>query len=390
MGYNNLNLYMKVFIVSSLQPFGHYSQILTNALARNPAFKVYVGAEISEANKTLKDCGTVFSIWEKGPFFFLPLLKKINEIKPDIIHLQHEFMMYGGPLSSMTFVVFLLILKILGYPVVVTIHAVLDLQHLNDDFIDAFHLKSSLAKPSFLKGFFSTVLWMVSRISDGIVCHTRTAVKLLTNQYHVSKKKIHVIPACIPEKKVHSQNPEKYFLYFGYITPRKGLEMIIKAFIAFHENNNKYSLRIAGGTIPGQEQYVTHIQKQVKKYPFIKFEGEMKQEKALDRLFQNAYAVINPAKINVGSSGPLYQARGYHSCILASNVDHLREDIQDLQNGILVDNDEWKNAFEQIVSDPALRDTLIRNTIDLAHKRSPENTALQYKKYYSTFLTNES
>ncbi|QQS43496.1 glycosyltransferase family 4 protein [Candidatus Roizmanbacteria bacterium] len=377
---------MKVFIVSTLQPFGHYTQILTNSLTRNSDLEVFVAAEKNPANKTLQGCGTVFPVWEKGPFFFVPILKKILQTKPDIIHLQHEFMMYGGAVSAVMFPLFLAVLKMLGYPVVVTIHAVLDLDNMNDDFVSAFHLKSILAKPFFLRKFFTFILWFIGLTTDGIVCHTERAVHLLEKQYRVSKKKIHVIPACIPEKKVHNRNPEKYFLYFGYITPRKGLETVISAFSDFQKKHTGYRFIIAGGTIRGQETYVESIKKLITPCPAIEFRGEIIDESELDFLYEKAYAVINPALINVGSSGPLYQARGYHSCILASDVDHLKEDISHLKNGMLIDNNHWADAFEMITNDRKLRDMLIKNTIHLAKSRNPENTAVQYFNYYSRIL----
>ncbi len=377
---------MKVFIVSTLQPFGHYTQILTNSLTRNSDLEVFVAAEKNPANKTLLGCGTVFSVWEKGPFFFIPILKKIRDVKPDVIHLQHEFMMYGGPVSALMFPLFLAVLRMLGYRAVVTIHAALDLDNMNDGFVSAFHLKSILAKPFFLKTFFKTILWLIGLTADGIVCHTERAVHLLEKQYRVSKKKIHVIPACIPEKRVHNRNPEKYFLYFGYITPRKGLETVISAFSDFQKKHTGYRFILAGGTIPGQETYVDAIKKLITSCPAIEFRGEITDESELDSLYEKAYAVINPAFINVGSSGPLYQARGYHSCILASDVDHLKEDISHLKNGMLVDNGQWADAFAMITNDRKLRGMLIKNTIKLAQSRSPENTAGQYFKYYSRIL----
>ncbi len=379
---------MKVFIVSTLQPFGHYTQILTNSLTGNSELEVYVAAEKDPANKKLKNCGTVYPLWEKGPLFFLPILKKISLIKPDIVHIQHEFMMYGGPLSSITFILFILLLKFFRFPVVVTIHAVLDLDNLNDDFISAFHLRSFLARPFFLKRFFSMILRSIGWMADGIVCHTEHAVTLLDRQYRVSEKKVTVIPACIPEKRVHNESPENYFLYFGYITPRKGLETVISAFSDFQKKYTDYRFILAGGTIPGQEAYVETIKKRVTSYPAIEFRGEITDESELDSLYEKAYAVINPAKINVGSSGPLYQARGYHSCILASDVDHLKEDITHLENGMLVDNDHWVDAFRKIAADRELRGVLIKNTVRLALARNPKNTSNNYLKYYSQILTS--
>jgi len=273
----------------------------------------------------------------------------------------------------------------MGYPVIVTIHAVLDLDNVNDDFISAFHLRSALAKPFFLKRFFTVIIWLISIFADTVLCHTKTAASQLTKQYHVSKKKIHIIPACIPEKKVYNSNPKNYFLYFGYITPRKGLEHIIKAFVTFHQKDPSFRLILAGGTIPGQEKYVEELRRIIKPYQYIEFRGEMKDESKLDELYKKAYAVVNPAIINVGSSGPLYQARGYHSCILASDIDHLKEDITDHENGLLVKNTHWADAFRQISHNSKLRNKLIANTIRLAEERNPENTAKNYLQLYSSF-----
>ena len=77
---------------------------------------------------------------------------------------------------------------------------------------------------------------------------------ILTKDYGVQEKKIHMIRTIIPKHTLSKQKKGMYFLYFGYIVRRKGLEKLIHGFAKFHKKHPDFKLVLAGGTIRGQEK----------------------------------------------------------------------------------------------------------------------------------------
>ncbi len=58
-------------------------------------------------------------------FYPFRVLAGTARAKPDIVHVQHEFFLYGGFLSALFFPVMLAMLKLLRKPLVVTVHGVI-------------------------------------------------------------------------------------------------------------------------------------------------------------------------------------------------------------------------------------------------------------------------
>lgn len=375
---------MKVLIISSLQPFGHYTQILTEALSRMRDMHVYIAAEDDEANTHLKNCGAVFPVWKKGSFFFIPIFKKILNLKPDLIHIQHEFTMYGGGISALILPVMMLGLQILGYPIVTTIHAVPPKRAISKSFIRTFTPGSPIPA-SVLNSAFMIIFRLIAYSSKVIITHTELAKNELT-LYGISREKIVVIPTIVPEKVTHNRHPENYLFYFGYIAPRKGLEVVINSFIEFHKKHKQFRLKLAGNIIPGQERYLKKIRHLIRRNTAIEYIGAIYEEHTLDELYERAYAVVIPAKQSISASGPLYHARGYHACILASDCGHLSEEIAHEKDGLLIQDGQWREAFERVVNDRELRDRLIAETKELAGKRSALATAEHYLRLYKSLL----
>ena len=78
----------------------------------------------------------------------------------------------------------------------------------------------------------------------------------MLSYYPHGQKKIKVIATAIPLVDSKKYKKEKYFLYFGYIARRKGLENLIQGFKEFCKKNpkSKFKLLLAGGVIKGQEE----------------------------------------------------------------------------------------------------------------------------------------
>lgn len=381
---------MKVVFISSMLPSGHYSQIITGGLTKLNNMELIVYTDKNPKNSEIKNCGLIKPVWSKSPMFILEIAKEIIKDKPDVVHVQQELNMYGGIASVILFPFLLLILKILGSKIVVTLHAGVYKSKINDDFIETFNKNPKVMKPLILKCIFYWTFIPSSFLSSAIIVHTNLLKDILTRDYFVNEKKVKVIPAAIPEKLIDNAQKQNYFFYFGYMVRRKGLGFALEGFKKFIEQskNKNWKFILAGGVIKGQEESFEEIKKIVKENNLeenVEFKGFIEEE-VQDELYKNAYAVIIPAKVTMGSSGPLYHANSHGKCVIATREGHFIEDIDDLKTGILTENDKWSEAFEFVVNNPDKVKEIEENVSTKAKLRSPEQTASVYLKLYKSIL----
>lgn len=381
---------MKVVLVSSILPSGHFSEILCKAIQEHTDIDLIIYADNNPKNADITYCKNVKSVWRTGPFYLFDILREIRKDNPDIVHVQQELNMYGGALTILLFPVLLLLLRLGNYKVVTTIHAAVYKKQIDQPFIKMFLMKPIwYIRPTTLKFIFHSLFLLISILSHRVICHSGMMKDILVNDYSVAKNKISIIRTTIPLKKNVFRKRKNYFLYFGYIVRRKGIEQLIHGFKTFVKNYPKYKLILAGGTIPGQEQARHEIENIIDKNNLahsIRLTGFI-DHKTIDQLYQNAYATVMPAKISMGSSGPLYHAQSYGVCILASDIGHFKEDIHHLKNGILVKNDSWYQALEKVVTHPELVKKIEEGVKNRAREKMPHIIAKQYQDMYTSLLT---
>lgn len=377
---------MKVVFISSLLPSGHFSQILTSALSKQKNLKLTVYTDENQLNLLIKNCGKIKTVWSRTGKFIFQIFSQVKKDKPDIIHIQQEFNMYGSYKSVFLFPYLPLLLRIFGYKVIITIHAAVYKNQVNREFISLFTTKKSLfITPFTLKIFFYYIFKLTSLFSHALICHTHLLKDILTSDWGINPDKIFVIPTGIPSKKIILAKKEKYFFYFGYLVRRKGLDYVFTGFSQFVKKNEDYKLILAGGIIQGQEEAFSEIKEMIHTYRLEKniiIRGFINDETELGELYAKATAVVIPAKISMGSSGPLYHAQSFGKCIIASNVGHFKEDINHLYDGILVDNDQWKNIFEFVVNHPEIVEEIERNVRKKTKIKSADAIAKKHIKVY--------
>lgn len=383
---------MKIVFISGMLPSGHYSQYITNGLNEQKDVKIIVYTDKNPKNLEIKNCGIIKNIWSKSPKYIFEITKELKKDKPDIIHLQHELNMYGGILTASIFPLLLLTFKLMGYKTVTTVHAAVFKKQINEKFIKLFHQESFMARPFILKLFFHYIYNSISLLSNKIIVHTNLTKDILTSDYGVNAKKVDTIPIVIPQKEIDNSSKEEYFFYFGYMVRRKGLGYALEGFRKFIEKNpaSKFKLVLAGGVIDGQEEALDEIKQIIKDNRLenrVIIKGFI-EEKEQDTLYCKAYAIIIPAEISMGSSGPLFHSVSYGKCVICSKIGHFIEDIDDGKTGILIDNNKWQEAFEFVSENPDKIAEIEKNIEKKAVSRSPVFTAEKYAKIYNQLLKN--
>lgn len=376
---------MKVVFISGMLPAGHYSQYITNGLNQQPDVELIVYADQNPKNLEIKNCGQIKLVWSKSFWFFREIWKELKKDKPEVIHLQHELNMYGGGITALIFPWLAIFLRLAGYRVVITVHAAVYKKQVDQEFIKLFHQES--VSPFVLKLFFHYIYKIISLAAHEIIVHTNLTRDILTKDYGVKAFKVHVIPIAIPQKPIDNTHKEQYFFYFGYMVRRKGLGYALDGFKRFIEENPQtpFKLVMAGGVIKGQEQAFEEIKQMIEVNNLqdkVIIKGFIETEAEQDELYYKAYAVVIPAKITMGSSGPLFHCNSYGKCVIATREGHFIEDIEHLKTGILTENDKWHEAFKLAAEQPALVSQIEENVKQKAKQRSPIITAQQYLEIY--------
>ncbi|MBS3948453.1 MAG: glycosyltransferase [Dethiobacter sp.] len=157
----------------------------------------------------------------------------INSSEIDIVSLQHEFGLFGGP-DGIHIVEFL---NHLQKPVVTTFHTVLE-------------KPSSSQKKAFIE---------VAAFSQALVVMNERAIAMMTDIYNIPPSKIHLIQHGVPDAfyidpayyKHQLQLSERFVvLTFGFLSPNKGIEIMLKAMPAVVKKHPAVLYIVLGVTHP--------------------------------------------------------------------------------------------------------------------------------------------
>ncbi|MGB6131025.1 MAG: glycosyltransferase family 4 protein [Acidobacteriaceae bacterium] len=151
----------------------------------------------------------------------------------DLVCLQHEYGIFGGPAGSHI----LSLLRRLKMPLVTTLHTVLREpdQHQR------------------------TVLEEIAQLSDRLIVMSELASTLLRNVYRVPLEKIDLIPHGVPDfpftdpnyfKDLFNTQGKSVLLTFGLLSPNKGIENVIRALPAILAKHKNVTYIVSGATHP--------------------------------------------------------------------------------------------------------------------------------------------
>ena len=179
----------------------------------------------------------IFEIGQDNLEDYYQAASLLNLSAVDVVSLQHEFGLFGGPDGSYVKV----FLKHLQKPVVTTFHTVLQ-----------------NPSPGQKKAFMET-----AACSQALVVMNGMAIDMMTNIYSISRSKIHLIPHGVRETKY--KDPSYYqqqlqmqdrflILTFGFLSPNKGIETMLEALPAVVDKHPEVLYMVLGITHPGEKK----------------------------------------------------------------------------------------------------------------------------------------
>ena len=324
----------------------------------------------------------------------------VNKSDVDVIHLQHEYGLFGGVFGS--YIVGLV--ERLRKPIVVTFHSV---------------------KPN-PSTRLKKVTKTIAEKAEAVIVHSRSGAELLTTYYEVDQRKAHVIPHGSPDpyqgavdKTCFQRNlkvsGQPILLNFGLIRPGKGLEYAVKALTLIKESYPNVLLLIAGQTHPSQlvvagEKYRRRLIKLAEKLGVkenVRFLNRFLEEDEIIKclMISDFYVIPYKGREQI-SSGTLAYALGCGKVVISTpfrhavevllgGTPHLNETIE-IRNvvfgkrGVLVpfkDEESLAKAILTLMENLELRKSIEKEALNFAFHTSWRKIGERHLHLYHDVLS---
>lgn len=259
--------------------------------------------------------------------YYAKLIRYAAIARPRVFHI-----LWNNKFESFDRTLLTLYYKLLGKRIVLTAHNV-----------------NTQRRDSMDTRFNRITLGIQYRLADHIFVHTPKMKRELTEEFGVQENRVAVIPFgvnnAVPntdltpadaKKRLGISGHDKTILFFGRITPYKGLEHLIAAFRQLLTRRDNYRLVIAGRP-DNCDSYWRSIQDAIAEdahHGRIQVKAGFIPDDETEVYFKAADVVVLPYK-DIYQSGVLFLGYGFGLPAIATDVGSFGEDIIEGQTGML-------------------------------------------------------
>ncbi|HIE43668.1 MAG TPA: glycosyltransferase [Candidatus Omnitrophica bacterium] len=338
---------MEILVLTTYPPrfcgIGTYAHNLVTHLRNLNTIKIQVIAINDSKNREIHQYGEEVQ-WvmdQSIPSSYLETAKYINYSPYELLHIQHEFGIFGGVKNFSI----LELVKALSKPYMVTFHST----------------------PPEPEDWEREILEGLYRRAEKVVVQSRTARRLLIENYGFSPDKISCIPHGIPDveladseslKRELGLEGKKIILTFGLLTPRKGIENVFPALSILKEEIPNLYYLIMGRPHPRWEitegkTFSEHLMEKAKEQNVnsrVIIKSEFLEEGKMLKYIQAADIVLTTYSKTARKqvvSGVLSYAMGCGKAIISTPYLHAEELLSE-GRGILVEFDNASALAENI------------------------------------------
>jgi len=339
-------------------------------------------------------------IWGSYSYPF-DIFKKALSDQVNLVHVQWEFNVFGSFYSSLLLPLLLFLLTISRVKRVITVHTVIPIYAFSSDLPGLLPSRLSKIPKIFIKALFIFLYKLVGSLSSAIIVHGDSQKKLLYHDYRLRLEKIFVIPYGIPSKIYDSHDKVGFnqaflkdhdiILAWGTISPRKGLDVLIRAFDELSSKYNSLILVIVGGVPDYYEYYYSNLMKIAHNLIIKKqviFTGRLEMQD-LHKLLDMAKVVVFPYIYQFGASSTLTFAFQHRKVVVVSDLDFATDFVTNGENVILTqpgNSDFLAQAIEKAMYEEKLRDNIQKGVDKLIQKCSWDSVARQTLGVYNFVL----
>ena len=190
-----------------------------------------------------------------------------------------------------------------------------------------------------------------------------------------------LIDKSIARSKFKIKNKQKVLLFFGFIRPYKGLDILLKA---FKHLSKDYILLLAGECYDDFSQYQKLIEKSEKRENILVYDKYI-SDKEVPYFFSAADVCVLPYK-SATQSGVTSIAYHFNLPVIATDRGGLREYILHQKTGLIIEQPTSRFLVESIrhYFDKNLKETLKKNILSLKETHSWENFGHSIIEFYQT------
>lgn len=261
--------------------------------------------------------------WRRGLRYVRALITTLVQERTMGSKIVHFHFFHVGLLEFLGVV----LARCLAFRVVVTAH-------------DVESFKENLSMPILVKKTY--------RLANAVIAHNRTSANEVKNKLGVEESRIHIVPhgsyvdfveKLIPRKQALEliglpPSTNQVILFFGQIKEVKGLDLLIEAFALLNKEYPNAQLVIAGRV--WKDNYLKYqnliiergIEEQVNSHIRYIADDEV------GTFYSAADVVVLPYR-RIYQSGVLLMAMSYGVPVIASDLDAMKEVIDDGENGFL-------------------------------------------------------
>ena len=322
-----------------------------------------------------------FELMEGDPSSYDDAADFLNFSNVDLVCLQHEYGIFGGPAGSHI----LRLLRRLKMPVVTTLHTVLREPDSNQ----------------------RIVMDEIAALSDRLIVMSEHSSQLLQEVFGVAEEKIDVIPHGVPDLPFGDPNYYKdssgtegkaVLLTFGLLSPNKGIESVIEALPRVVAEHPEAVYVIVGATHPHirrreGDQYRLQLQALARKLGVernVIFHNRFVSPEEMAQFVGSADIYITPYRHEAQAvSGTLAYALGAGKAIISTPYWHAAELLAE-GRGVLVpfeDSDAIATATIELLDNEVARHAM-RKRAYLYGRDTVWNKAAE--SYMSTFVRARS
>ena len=378
---------MHLVIVSPCPPaitgVGQYGYYITRALAKMGCFsRITVLAGAADSGQRVNHLGLteVEYCWEPGQFNARQtILSRVQRLKPDLVWFNLRMGMFGeSPLLSVSGLLAPTLVRLMGYPTVVTFHEMVELS-------DLVKLNAPGGRLAPLGARFITSL------------ATQADVVCVTMQDHLdwfAKKRpdvdcVHIPHGAVSEPVLLEEHDRMELLMFNMLAPFKGVELLLEAFPMLKKVHPNLQLSIAGEEHPRFPGYAKNLRERFAGIDGVCWLGKIADDDVIE-LFRRAQIVVLPYAASTGSSSVLYSAATWGRAIVASDLHEIRElaaeenfQVEFFENGNPV---SLRAAIQVLLASPGRRRTQIEHNFRSIQNARIEITCQRYLHAFNRAL----
>jgi glycosyltransferase involved in cell wall biosynthesis len=272
--------------------------------------------------------------------YYLRLISYASTAKSKVFHI-----LWNNKFEYFDRTVLMLFYRLLGKKLVITVHNVNAAKRdLNDGFMNRLTLKVQY------------------HLAHHLFVHTELMKSELIDEFKVQHDRVSVIPfginnavpqtaltAKAAKRSLNLELEHKAILFFGRITPYKGLDRLIPVFRKLAIRDKNYRLIIAGR--PDRcDEYWSRIRLDIQgdvESGTILLNDDFIPDEQVEIYFKAADVLILPYR-DIYQSGVLFLGQSFGLPVLASSAGSLKEDIVEEENGFVFDLED-PVKLEQII-----------------------------------------